>query len=46
MAATVTVTIYYKNGTTKTLRVSEDSAIYYENLPFSDTDVDRVDVKY
>lgn len=30
MAATVTVTIYYKNGTTKTLRVSEDSAIYYE----------------
>lgn len=46
MAATVTVTIYYKNGASKTLRVAEDRAIYYENLPFSDTDVDRVDVKY
>lgn len=46
MPATVTVTIYYKNGSSKTLRVSEDAAIYYENLAFSDTDVDRVDVKY
>jgi hypothetical protein len=46
MAATVTVTIYYKNGSSKTLRVSEKSAIYYENLPFTDTDVERVNVRY
>lgn len=46
MAATVTVAIYYKNGASKTLRVSEDAAIYYENLPFEETDVDRVNVKY
>ena len=46
MAATVTVTIHYANGSQKTLRVPEDAAIYYENLPFNNTDVVRVDVRY
>ena len=41
-----TVTIYRANGSSETItNVDDDSTVYYENLPFSDTDVVRVDVR-
>lgn len=41
-----TVTIYYENGTSKTINnVDDDMALYYENLPFTDSDVSRVETK-
>lgn len=41
-----TVTIYRTDGTVETVSgVEPDSTIYYENLPFSDTNVERVDVR-
>jgi len=41
-----TVTIYYENGTSKTIEnVSDEQTIYYENLPFTNSDVTRVETK-
>lgn len=41
-----TVTIYYENGTSKTIEnVSDEQTIYYENLPFTNSDVERVETK-
>lgn len=42
-----TVTIYRTDGTQETIHnVDEDFTYYYEQLPFSDTNVNRVDVKF
>lgn len=41
-----TVTIYYENGRVETINnVDDDATIHYENLPFSDGDVERVETK-
>jgi hypothetical protein len=41
-----TITIYYKNGRVETINnVDDDATIHYENLPFSDGDVERVETK-
>lgn len=41
-----TVTIYYENGTTQTINnVDDEQTIYYENLPFTNSDVERVETK-
>jgi len=41
-----TVTIHRTDGSSETVpNVDEDLTIYYENLPFSDGTVERVDVR-
>lgn len=41
-----TVTIYYENGRVETINnVDDDATIYYENLPFTNSDVERVETK-
>ena len=44
---TVTVTIYRESGAVETIQgVDESRAYYYERLPFTDSDVQTVSVRY
>lgn len=41
-----TVTIYRTDGSTETITgVDDEMTIYYENLPFTNSDVSRVETK-